>query len=602
MKVHSLRIKNAGRLSGDRSFLFADRTLILGANESGKSTMLDAVRWLLTGRCAGIDGRGGGVEKLRTVGVDDDLLVSATVSHNGQTAEITRVWSPRLGSAFAVDGWSGTPQMQYDQFLEWAGVTRPELLPMALDGEVFYSQKAADARDALLATVTIEVPAEDGSESTVSVTLDQLDGLHKRASDLRRAVRADIKAIGKLLPPAEPVGDLEGVRGRLADLRKQLEEKVAHWSAGRASAASEHQAKVAALRISLNAIKAPANLAERSDAELDELLQFSSVSLQPAVDDARAAVEAAERALADITAGATGDVRARMATLEAHDPKQGCVLDAAVPCKTAAKAFHEAAKQLLSQAVDVENRVALATQAVTDAKGVLEVSLRSQQDQITNSRGVALEIERRRLVAELAALEATPPAPEAADELQGPIEQLRERIAKGDEILQKKIALAEQHRVFGEQSARLRELQNREASLDADVERFGPKGLRVKALADSIGRFVDDINRHLVPFGYTVAITVDPWSLTVNGVALERWSWSQRLRVSFALQSALADMSGLRMTVLDQIDALLNEPRQKLGALLRDSTLDQVIVARAFEPGLETPSVGGMAVLRLLPN
>ena len=70
----------AFRSFADAALTFTEiRTLIVGRNATGKSTIADAIAWCLTGRCRGLDGAGRGVSALirsgsSTMRVAVDLL------------------------------------------------------------------------------------------------------------------------------------------------------------------------------------------------------------------------------------------------------------------------------------------------------------------------------------------------------------------------------------------------------------------------------------------------------------------------------------------------------------------------------------------------
>jgi putative ATP-dependent endonuclease of OLD family len=49
MKLHSLKISGFKRIR-DTELLFGDATFLIGSNNSGKSTTLKAIEWLLSGK------------------------------------------------------------------------------------------------------------------------------------------------------------------------------------------------------------------------------------------------------------------------------------------------------------------------------------------------------------------------------------------------------------------------------------------------------------------------------------------------------------------------------------------------------------------------
>jgi hypothetical protein len=90
-----------------------------------------------------------------------------------------------------------------------------------------------------------------------------------------------------------------------------------------------------------------------------------------------------------------------------------------------------------------------------------------------------------------------------------------------------------------------------------------------------------------------VTFRVDPWGLSLDGVPAALLSDSQRWRVNFAVQVALAHASGLRILVLDNTEILHQSNRMALIAALASvgSLIDQVILCTSKDPS----EIGGAA-------
>lgn len=589
MQVTHLKVSNFGRFVGTHSWDLGPRTYILGENEAGKTTIHDAIRWVLTGWCRGLDGAGRGIHEIRSVGVKGEpVTVSASVQIGDKVWVVLREWD-ESGSHFQVDGLSGSSSDQFKGWLEIMGGAPVDLYRMALDGELFYAAGTANVKDLLMSVLPVNLSV-DGE----IVTLEQVDQRYTEAFALRRELKQALKLVPKQSAPAEVVGDIDGVRARLEVLRAER----ARLAVESASQGAEDRVLLGQLQreLSLTVGESP-NTEALSDAELE------AVSVDPVLGSDVVAANGALQRLQDARAAlmTKGPQTVDLEALHTHKPAEGCVLHPDVPCLTKAKQFKDVAKKLqgaFNEAIhahaaavgEIDANILVAEKALVDAKQVLSRA----QDWMQECQRVRARRALMGRVAELAmkaAGESAPVNPEIA--------VLDERISKGQGILEQKIRLQEQHRAFVESVAKRKELETALEKAESDVEVYGPHGVRVKALADAIDGFVSAVNAALQPFGYVLTVKVDPWDLRVNGVTLDRWSLSQRLRISIAIQCALAQVAGLSLTLVDEVQLLLEAPRKVLGKLLMELPLDQIIVARSYEAASQTPNSPGVTVIRL---
>jgi len=133
-------------------------------------------------------------------------------------------------------------------------------------------------------------------------------------------------------------------------------------------------------------------------------------------------------------------------------------------------------------------------------------------------------------------------------------------------------------------------LETRISLLDRLTEFFGPDGAMMGQLSGRMGSFTEGLSRHLVVFGYTCTVALEPFQIFVSsskdghiGLSLKRLSESEQFLFGVAFQIALAIVTGLRFIVIDGANVLDKERRKMLTGLLVNSALDQAIVLATSE-------------------
>lgn len=186
-----------------------------------------------------------------------------------------------------------------------------------------------------------------------------------------------------------------------------------------------------------------------------------------------------------------------------------------------------------------------------------------------------------RATADLAALDtqlqALPPAEDEAA-----LSTLRTRIAKGRDNL----AAAEgQHaaaRAWGAYDEQQTALVQDQAVLERLCVAYGPKGIRERLLGERLGALTARVNTILVHFGRQVSFTTEPWSVRLAGVPPALMARSALFRVGLAFQIALAQVTGLKVAILDGIDILDGPNRAALFAVveraLAEGWVEQVVI------------------------
>lgn len=549
--------------------LNAERVLVAGLNGSGKSSVRDAVSWILLNHCDGTDARGVGAEDLIPAGAK---TLDATVGLEG-IGDVTRTYSPKGGGSFSVEGFTGPGQAQHQALLGKLN-TFEGYLNAVLDSRAFLKLDHADGKALVLSLLNVRIPIGDRQ-----YTLDELEVQYKQAFEDRKLAK---KILQGCVVPEKPVeqklpavADIETQLGRLRTELAALRRETGKI-AGRRQALSEEQ-----IRIQITAVLQPGEGRDLSEDIKDAAARLLGLEAEAKPASARPLPKPGDPKRAEL-------LRNRIDTLRQHAPAKGCVLDPEVPCLTGQDAFISRCAALqkdLEQAAPPRPLfVPEPTEDPVEAQRKRIADLRAEQARLEARQREAYTA-RERLEAiqtELSSLPDTAQQEQAIRTLEG-------RIGKGETLLtQVKAYVAA---VAAYQSAeQKRQAQQAEVDrLEKLVEDLGPKGARVKALTEAMGTFEAAVNPYLKPFGWTVSFSVDPWEVFVNGRSYRSYSESQQFRIGIAFQLGIAMLSGLKFAIVDRIDMFDVETRKLVSAMLAAAPLDQILILGTREPSQVLP-------------
>lgn len=567
MKITQLDLASFRSFVGTKINTDSPRVYFGGPNGVGKTTIREAIKWALTGKCDVTDARGAGAEEL--------IPIAQAAAHVGVTieglGEVGRTISPS-GSAFSVDGFSGTSQVQQGALYGKLNAN-PAFLDAVLDTEVFTRLHHGDAKGLVLTLLDVRVPWGDQE-----LTLDQVEALYKTAFEDRKAAKR--AAQGFYRPPSPAVQEFppeEAIQKQLDKLRSER---------------SEAEKDIGATIGTRKALQ-------------DELnrLDVSMPTQDPTLDDRIAEVEQTLAGIEEpppperqITKPSNkGDAvqvvfyRQKIDALRKHDPKQGCVIDGNVPCKTAKSNFGSRADFLQA---DVDRIVF--EQGEPNAPSLSASELRRQlaalRDQVSRHEAKKQTAQTNMLRAEeiqaqLAALPTTATQEET-------ITLFDKRIAKGEQLLKDRAAYQTAVELHRNGAIEAKKLEDEVERLEKVCEDLGPNGIRAKALGEAVGAFETLIDQHLQAWQYAVSFEVEPWKVVVNGRDFRTYSKSERWRIGMAIQLAIAQVSGLKFAVLDEIDMLDLDVRKAVLDLVLDNTpdLEQVFMMSTREPEKPLPT------------
>lgn len=589
MRITRMALTNFGCFA-ERQFQFEKpRTLLVGLNAAGKSTILDAVQYLVTGRCRGLDAAGRGMDQVALTGSNGvGTKVEANIVIGDVTYEVVRAWVQGT-SAFQVkpfnsqgeDWGDGSLSSTEAAWLKKLGLSLPALQAV-LNADVLLSMAHGDAKALLLEFLQVRIPVGEGEDP---ITLAECERWYTLAYEERARLKRQLASTQKPVAPQGQVGDIEAIRARLQGLDAELQTALETQGASRGTqkALWEEYHRLATRQQALSQADGP-------EAALDAL-ETERSTLLAQVGPAERAWEALVEKLAETKAAAvplpTSETD-KLDLIRKHEPSQGCVLNPGIECKTSLTQFVTFAKKHDTTAAKA--KLAEVSGGVRKLEAEVETK-KAEHRTILKRLDVLVEQinAAKRRTDELASItsrmdEIAPhleDAPAGTDDGQVAIDSLKERTAKGREILERNLRTQAEQARYEKDHAAYEALVQAKDQAEADVLRYGPKGVRVQALDAGIGSFCAEVNAYLQPFGYELAVSVDPWDWLVNGRPLVRLSGAERLRAGIALQVAMAVRSGIGLTLIDEVERLLTDQRRILGQVLATASLEQVVMAKA---------------------
>lgn len=130
-------------------------------------------------------------------------------------------------------------------------------------------------------------------------------------------------------------------------------------------------------------------------------------------------------------------------------------------------------------------------------------------------------------------------------------------------------------------------LKEKAALLDRLVKYFDKDGIKAKLLGEYIGGFECKINEVMGAWGYSCALSIEPYSFDVTNARgdvnpVKELSGSERLLFSIALQCAVSRTAGIGLVVADEITLFLPELRpvlfRRLFEMIQNGYLEQTVL------------------------
>jgi len=571
MKISKLELKNF-RCHEDAALELDRLNFILGPNGAGKSSIQMAIEELLTGKCQVTDGAGRGAEDLIQTGAKEFDLHAVLETTQSESLTINRRRSAR-SHILNVAGRNGQLAAIQQGIYQDLGASE-DVLAALLNASRFIEMDTKEQKH-LLAQVlnTGEIPVPGKIRALIGTmpikTIADLDNAYKLFFTERTDVNRRLKQLGEAETEPEVPEDcpaIEAVEAKLRALHTEKETQI------------RKQAEVAADNDRLET--------ERGHLERDKGATKDDLLPQEEFKRMGAEIERADsyRALRETILNCQGKINIYIESLQKLKKLSGadcptCLqpLDKEGLKKTISTLQKELAKE--------ENNL-----------GVWQQEWAKRYDPAAALRAIEkhrqAEFRVEELGRDLKKLQV--PRKAAVDLFDGEIQKLAERIGKGEVVLQQVRELRQARALWQQANQQRGQLAQRKQELETLVEFFGPTGVKAKLVGDRSADFCAALNRHLVQFGFIVSVQAGQlWVCTGFGVparsalAIHQLSDSEKFRFGVAFQIALAEITGLRFTVIDHGDILDEDCRQQLTAMLLEANLDQVIV---LSTAIELPS------------
>lgn len=589
----------------------------LGGNNSGKSTILAAIEYALTGRCAWTDRGGRGAGELVQKG---SKTATIALEVAGLGAVVRTIGPNRLSVA-------GESQVQLAQARIYGTLAaEADTISAALHTGSFVSMTPDEQRNFLFTGL--------GLRWDMDTVLGELQDFLAGAGHSPEEIDRLTKMTRPLYPPRITAGPevLEAIEKRLRDLRRDTkrdlqrltaarEEMVIRYPEGLATAdlpaVEKQHRELLAQRDRLLARLADAKQAADRRRELADELARTEAAREVARRELAALPETAPVDGAEILPGdlyaARQEVEAYVQEAAAREALLGTIRKAVealqnsdgrcplapelISCSMLPEEKSSLLAELRGQAERLKEQLKQTTAVLERARQKHQKLLDEQQRAARQARE-AREVAQKRaaLQARLDVLDERAAVlrqalagfdPLGAPDL-APLQEMDEHLARGQEILE---TLRAARRAEEEAAALERDiaaLQQEVQHLETLVGAFGPRGLKKGLLEKMLQPFTERVNRNLSQLtGDTYQLTHDDaGSILVYAsgtpLALKALSTSEQFRVGIAIQEALAHLLGLRFLAIDGADILDQANRDLLTGfllgLLEGGEYDQALV------------------------
>lgn len=631
MRIEALELVNFRSFARAR-FALHNRTYIVGRNNAGKSSTIDALAWALTGKCRGFEGKQDQqIADLIRQGETEGLGVRVEIAEFGTVQRQTDGASVFL----KVKDWSGSNKAQQTKLFEALGISE-DIFAALLNTGAFLELHHSDAKRMIMGVLNVRIPAEPLEPFGIAgpLDLDELDAHYKKAFDKRTTAKRDLEnAQIAPAPEGEEPPSVAELEADLAEVRDQYHDVLQDGAEGRGRAKAI-TAELERQREKLSALEHVMAMGGDPDADLDTIEHEIAEHRKhepPAFTEPVAAapdpeVESQEKETADLRVK-LADERGRLKTIalsveriEGHDPAHGCVIDGSIPCQTPAKEFkgklaevRKEIRALEKSTREADGRLQWLEAEAKGRKGEEEKRAadvrraRAAHDasvHIWRTGGERLEKQRHGYTLRKAELQNTQDriaearhgiahlqtALENLGDVSEPAEAatLRDRIARGEGIIAEARAWFHAKARRDADLARTEFLRTEVARLEQLCEALGPKGLILDVVEGQRVLFETRVNHALDRFGYRLEFRIEPWTVLVNGRKSYQLSKSEQLRVGLCLQLAIAEISGAWFVAIDEVDMLDSDNRALLEDVI-EGWRGQIVMCATKDASFEIP-------------
>jgi len=592
MRINSLSMENFTRYEKSEVSFPSKVNVLVARNAEGKTSIVDAVTYALTGRCARTDGAGRGAEAMIRTG-EKEAQVSVSISANGDN---DYTLGRKIPGGFWMTGHEAS-QKNLQEFLYQVIGADQGAVTAALNTFDFLWLKPDEQKSLLFNLLGLSFETDDVKRSIAgeidedrveaegllgAAPLSLFDGtgntyanLYQHFYDLRRNYKRRLKELGafeplvvKDMPPRAEVADKLEILQRERTEKEQQAREIKAGVERRVFLESELEE----IEEELKEVGAAPEDAEKAQAKASEM-RSKAVSK---TDESMRLMKAAE-GLASAAANKACPLAPGFVTCPLGKAKRDGLVEeiekASMTLDSEIRSLEEKAYKLAERFGDVRDGAKL--------------------------EGRALEIKRE--------IESLPMVPDSI--LPFEIDNLATRIEKGKSILEEIDQAAGARQAMEAVTEERTRLSGHVDLLERLVEVTSPKGIPGRLLAETVGPLEKLANERLSLLTggqYSLHFEVSPWGIQVthDGSTSDvgRLSSSERMRIGIILQDAVSRLSGLRVMMIDNCDVL--DPGNRALLIETLTTIkddyDSIIVMSTRGPGsIENPHIEGLSVFEI---
>jgi len=618
MKINKLAIQNF-RNHKDTAIDLDKLNIFVGQNNSGKSSILAAIEWALTGRNMWTDRAGRGANDLITQG---EKTCQVAIDLDG-FGGIVRSIPPHALTAGKFRGVQECQAAIY-HFLE----ADEKLIQMAMNASAFMNMIPAEQKSFLFNLCNISFTPETIKKAVLDLTGNEevarravqlmpgaslkaeaviLEGMEKQAREMRKETKKELErtkaALAEMelpnLPDGIELADKEEVARQLKEIEREKEQLLKAIGESQATEKNktylQNKYNVLEAEIKRLAGEKERKLTELSNLDTAKMAEESSKLLEEQAEQLAGVIDEFNKELTKLANEldiklpiidtlknftskcplAPDLITCKMSSEDVTDLVNKLQAECDTALKNSEKLTKEKAKlsqekeKNFSEIADLEKELADLAKVENEIP-FLEINIKRTQKELDETAEELANIEK---------VQTREIDPEA-------ISYLEEQIAKGREIL-RQLDLAEHgRRQAGQLQADLKALEKEVKVLETLVKALGPDGIRKNLFGGQLKNFTNQLNNklNLITEGrYQLTWEKDFTPLIrQNGslLPIKLLSKSEQHRVGIAFQTAIAKQAGLKFLAIDEVDMLDQDNRDLLTGTLVDQMdeFDQIML------------------------